>query len=154
MDVVHIPEKIRNQISKGFDELNDAYTLRCRRKSAASAPNSKLLDLTAFECYVNEIGLNSEDHPLHPILGIEILTFLLQDWAKLNNGLIMRAIISTGSEFTHLNFHVVRPNETYLDDDLESYDHPIMIWDSNESINNLSDLKLNIITPFRITGKL
>lgn len=154
IDTIQIPKKLGKQILQGFDTIYDAHTFRFLHKRASSVPTSKFPDLTGFECYVNEIGLNSDDHVHHTILGMEILIAVLNAWAKLDQGLVMRAILSAGSEFTHLTFHVVRSNEIYLDDDLESYNQPLMTCDSGSSINNLSDLKkIAFASPLKTEAK-
>lgn len=145
IEKISIPKKTLRRILQGFDSQTNAYTFRFLRKRALSAPKSKFSDMTGFECYVNEIGLNSEDHSHHTILGMEILIATLNDWTTRNQGLVLRGIISADPEFTYLTFHVVRPNETYLDDDLDSYDQPILMCDSGSSINNLFDFKKECI---------
>ncbi|QQS07104.1 MAG: hypothetical protein IPK50_09455 [Fibrobacterota bacterium] len=147
IDHVQIPKKIRNQIVQGFDSTSDAHTFRFLRKRALIAPKSTLPDLTGLECYVNEIGLNIDDHIHHTLLGMEILIAVLNDWKRLDQRLVMRAILSVSSEFTHLTFHVVRPKEPYLDDNIDSYDQPIMFCDSDSSIHNLADLKNTALAP-------
>lgn len=139
---IKIPEIIQRQIDQDFEVLSDAYTFRFLRKNALIAPRSRFPDLTGVECYANEMSVDREDHSHHCFLGLNISIAVLSAWAKQDKGLVLRSIVSESTEMTHLTFHVVRADEFYLADDLDSYPQPILVCDSDASISCIEDLQI------------
>lgn len=117
-----LPADLRNVIDSGFQETDGGYLIglfsRC-----AHTPYSvdKFLDRTGYECFLN--SLRTEDYFENNLLSCSLLIIhrIFDKWRQDRSDICLNAVLSISDSNYYIKFHVTRPDEKYLADDLESY---------------------------------
>ncbi|EUC17707.1 UNVERIFIED_ORG: hypothetical protein BDU10_7515 [Burkholderia sp. CF145] len=118
----------------GFVHHNGCYVLR-DLSATTNATRSTLGDSTGYECFVN--SLHIEDYEADQPLAQAILFVMqvFQIWNAAAPNKYLTAIVSAGEFSVVAKFHVKRPDEHWLSDNIEGYDDPVLSIDSNEDIS-------------------
>lgn len=122
------------QTSAKFISIEGCYFLDVLYHSRGNATKSAFSDATGYECFVNHLHID-RDSVTDAIASSLALAYLIDTKWKASDfmALTLRHIISLDETSSTYRCHVLRVNERWLADDLESYHDPILVIDSNGS---------------------
>lgn len=88
-------------------------------------------DRTGYECFINSIHI--DDYAESNWLGnaLQLSQRLLECWFGSQNSESLQVILSCGEFGAMVKAHVIRAGEIWLDDDLDSYDEPVLVATSD-----------------------
>jgi hypothetical protein len=97
-------------------------------------------DCTAYECFVNSVHVEVYEAGVPLIQAIQFVMRVLTVWNASTPRQTLIAIVSADELSVLVKFHVKRPAEQWLSDDIDGYDDPIM------SIESTEDIRLVLVT--------
>jgi hypothetical protein len=129
---------LRKLLEYDFVEEEGCIFLRNLYNSSVAGQLSFYPDRTGYECFVNHIHIDSyvkvDQKDLVMSLLNQGILYSFQLKNKLSNFYSyesFRIIVSFKNQECTVRFHKVRPNEEWLDENLEKYSEALMVIDSN-----------------------
>jgi hypothetical protein len=124
-------------VSCGFDVREDCYFLAALLTVATNVTKSNFQDCTGYECFVNSVHV--EDHDGDAPLGqaLEFVSRVFALWSASTSILILSSIVSVDEFSVVVKFHVKRPAEQWLSDNLEGYEDPVLSLESSEDLTEV-----------------
>lgn len=116
----------------GFVERDGCVFLASLESFQKHVSLKNFLDRTGYECFVNSI--HADDYVNADFLACarSYLFLVFEAWNKSGLPGILQGVIS-GDEFdATVKFHLLRPGETWLSDDLEGYAEAVLTVESND----------------------
>ncbi|MCZ7462798.1 hypothetical protein [Rhizobium rhizogenes] len=125
-------------LRSGFSRLGDCELLTGLLTRIQNAVPKDFSDAVGFECFVNSIHVEDydQDEPLSQ--AIVFVLELFKIWDEIKSHQILIAIISADEDSVVVRFHLNRPDQQWLNDDLEKYLDAILQVDSS---NDLTAIK-------------
>jgi hypothetical protein len=116
-----LPPALRYLVADRF--LTDAgcFFLEGLYRQKGNASRRSFQDEVGYECYVNHIHLDDFAQEDLLRLGLACMQEVGNNWARQSFAETLRVILSLEHDNCVLRFHVVRPGQSWLNDDLESY---------------------------------
>jgi len=138
-------EPTLNQIiDRGFEIRDNCYFLTALFPKNTNVTRTSFHDCTGYECFINKIHIEDYDDKSPISQAIQFIFHVFMAWRKFNQILILTSIISIskydidGSNVDRLavvvKFHIKRPTEQWLAEDIEGYEEPIMVIESSEDL--------------------
>ena len=121
---------LRSLIDQGLRNVKHCTILAAFANAARLHTVEDLQDRTGFECFVNHLHL--KDYVRGPMEAQLRQALLLLDELKrllraTGGGQNYEFIVGCNDDGCIVRFHTLRPSETYLDDDLESYSEDALL---------------------------
>jgi hypothetical protein len=121
-----LPVALSAVISEGFVSQGAYSFLRGLRNHPGNAIPSMFPDETGYECFVNHIHIDTHsDEPLP--LAMVFADKIGNAWASSGQSNSLRVIVSWNDTSCVVRCHVVRPHQSWLDENLEAYQHDA-VW--------------------------
>ena len=140
---VELHRDLAKIIEEGFSKVDGVVVFKATHRLAASADIDSFPDLTGYECFANHLHIEDYLTDGHNVDQEEKLLqgvgfcFCLESALKKFSIDNFRIIISFDGDSCNVRFHKVRPGETWLVDDLESYKEEALV------VLNTSEIKTN-----------
>jgi hypothetical protein len=118
----------------GFEQRDDCHLLRALLALAKDARRATFYDCTAYECFVNSVHVEDYENKIPLMQAIQFVTRVLTVWNTSAPRQTLIAIVSADELSVVVKFHVKRPTEQWLSENIEGYDDPVMSIESTEDI--------------------
>ena len=118
----------------GFERKDDCHLLRALLALAKDARRDTFYDRTAYECFVNSVHVEDYETRMPLIQAIQFAVRVLTVWNTSAPRLTLIAIVSADELSVGARFHVKRPTEQWLSENIGGYDDPVMSMESTEDI--------------------
>lgn len=121
-------------LESGFSRLGDCELLTGLLARIQNAGLKDFPDAVGFECFVNSIHIEDydQDEPLSQ--AIVFVRELFKTWYETKSHQILVAVISADDDSIVVRFHLNRPDQQWLNDDLERYLDAILQVDSSDDL--------------------
>jgi hypothetical protein len=119
----------------GFVTHDGCHVLR-GLSASTNATRSTLGDCTGYECFMNSLHIEDyeAEQPLAQAVLFAIQVFRV--WNLSEPTTCLTAIVSADEFSVVAKFHVKRPGEQWLSDNIEGYEDPVLSVDSDEDITS------------------
>lgn len=121
-------------VNCGFRVRGDCHFLAALLSVATNATRSDFQDCTGYECFVNSVHVEDHDDDTPLCQAIEFIVHVFAAWGASTSILELNAIISVDEFSVVAKFHVKRPAEQWLSDNIEGYEDPILCLESSEDL--------------------
>jgi len=101
----------------------------------ANVTRETFQDCTGYECFYNSIHVEDYDDKMPLLQAMLFVKEVFAVWNMSKPGARMNAIIRADACSVVVKFHVDRPEEKWLSDDIEGYESAILSIDSAEDLN-------------------
>ncbi|UEP37918.1 hypothetical protein LL998_18295 [Burkholderia ambifaria] len=91
-------------------------------------------DCTGYECFVNSLHVDDYDSVSPFTQAIMLVKEVFTVWNTIQRTVKLVAVVSADQFNVVTKFHVQRPGQQWLSDNINGYDDPVMSIDSNEDI--------------------
>ncbi|MFL9992071.1 hypothetical protein SAMN05444172_1898 [Burkholderia sp. GAS332] len=122
---------------EGFEQRDGCYFLRALLVLAIDTRRATFYDCTAYECFVNSVHVEDYDGKMPLMQAIQLVMRVLMIWNALAPTLTLLAIVSADELSVVVKFHVQRPTEQWLSENIEGYDDPVMSIESTEDTRSV-----------------
>ena len=116
----------------GFEQRDGCYFVRALLALARDARRATFYDCTAYECFVNSVHVEDYGGKMPLMQAIQLVMRVLTIWNTSAPTLTLVAIVSADELSVVVKFHVQRPTEQWLSENIEGYHDPIMSIESTE----------------------
>ncbi|MBR8330359.1 hypothetical protein KDW69_01710 [Burkholderia ambifaria] len=120
-------------VNKGFCQRDECYFLRALLGSA-NVTRGNFVDCTGYEYFVNSLHVDDYDSVSPFTQAIMLVKEVFAVWNTIQRTVKLVAVVSADQFNVVTKFHVQRPGEQWLSDNIDGYDDPVMSIDSNEDI--------------------
>ena len=128
---VSIPSSIADWNLLGepqLTEIGDSVLLKDQLKSTAHVALGVFQDRTGYECFINHVHKPYDSTRVSLQACVQFASRLQSELALIARGRPFQVILSISGKDCTVRFHQRRPNEVWLDDDLEEYvDEAILV---------------------------
>ncbi len=127
------PKPLKQLVHSGFIEVDGCCFLTELYQTETNVSSSDFPDKTGLECFINSFHL--EDYVAENWLpyALWLINQLFEKYARLFNPKLLTAIVTQDDLSCTLRFHLKRDGESWLDEDLDSYqEEAILVMDSSE----------------------
>jgi hypothetical protein len=121
----------------GFEQRDDCHVLGALLALAKHVRRATFYDCTAYECFVNSVHVEDYEPKLPLIQAIQFVMRVLTVWNASTPRLTLIAIVSADELSVVVKFHVKRPAEQWLSENIDGYDDPVMSIESTEDISSV-----------------
>lgn len=129
-----LPKELFDIAAKGFIEEGQCFILQHMASREKNVSISNFPDLTGYECFINCLHIDDYVGQDYLFWSLKFMDVVLNSWRAMNKEHKLRAIVSTDDLGAVIRFHVLRENENWLSDDLESYkEEAVLFMDSTQS---------------------
>ncbi|MCP3657429.1 MAG: hypothetical protein GY734_14675 [Herbaspirillum sp.] len=130
--VTSLKPALRSIVDRGFDVREGCYFLGALLPTATNVTKSSFQDCTGYECFVN--SLHIEDYDDNNLLSqaIQLASDIFAAWRADMPDLPLISIVSVDETSVVVKFHVKRPTEQWLSENLDGYEDPIMLMESSK----------------------
>lgn len=118
--------------SGGFREATEGIVLDALSQRTAHVRADDFLDRTGFECFVNSIHIDDYVGTNYMATAFLLVDACLARWREQRLPGTMRALVSCNEFGAIAKFHLARETESLLAEDLEGYEDPILVVDSDD----------------------
>ncbi|RAM62006.1 hypothetical protein RB25_23750 [Herbaspirillum rubrisubalbicans] len=130
--ITSLKPALRAIVDRGFDVREDCYFLAALLPTATNVTKSSFQDCTGYECFVNSVHIEDYDDNNLLSQAIQFVSDIFATWRALTSDLPLISIVSVDESSVVVKFHVKRPTEQWLSENLEGYEDPIMLMESSE----------------------
>jgi hypothetical protein len=137
MVVERLNPALKAIVDRGFNVRDGCYFLAALLPAAKNVTRDSFPDRTGYECFVNSIHVEDYDDkaPLRQAIQLVIRTFAA--WRASEPTLTLLSIVSVDEYSVVVKFHVKRPAERWLSENIEGYEDPILSVESYEDLVGL-----------------
>ncbi|HWG45496.1 MAG TPA: hypothetical protein VN688_22220 [Gemmataceae bacterium] len=115
-----LPVALSDLINAGFVTQGACSFLRGLCAHRGNAIPSMFPDETGYECFINHIHIDT--HSAKPLpLAMVFADKIGEAWVSLGSRNSLRVIVSCNDTGSVVRCHVVRPHQSWLDENLEAY---------------------------------
>ncbi|WP_143219491.1 hypothetical protein [Achromobacter xylosoxidans] len=123
------PEKLFDMLRSGFSIENECVFLASLATKRRNVSGDNFPDKTGWECFVNSIHIDDYCTSAYVLNSIIFLDDLFKKWRERKEG-VLQAIVSSDEFGAIVKFHLLRDGESWVDQNLEKYEDPILVVDS------------------------
>jgi len=141
---IFLSRELTEIFDDGFVRAEGCTFFKRLYNSSVSGRLSLYSDRTGYECFVNHVHIDSyveadEDNSSMHLLdhGVSLCLLLKEKLEESYPREPFRLILAFENQDCSLRFHKIRPNENWIDDNLENYSEAIMVLDAHENIRML-----------------
>lgn len=127
-----LPPELLEISTDGFREADGCVVLDALFRRGVNAGVDDFPDRTGFECFVNSIHIDDYVDARYLSTAFLFVDACLARWRKQGLSGTMRAIVSCDEFGANVKFHLAREAESWLAEDLEGYEDPILVVDSDD----------------------
>lgn len=127
----------------GFTVRENCYFLAALFPQAQNVTKASFPDCTGYESFVNSLHIEDYDDTAPLSQAIQFVMHVFFAWRASVPTLTLTSIVSADEFIVVVKFHVKRPGEQLISDNIEDYEDSIMLVDSSE------DLDANLARLFR-----
>lgn len=122
-----VPLELEEHIQEGVTLSNDALVFSANLKVQHDTPTDRFVDLTGYECFINEINVDGylNNPSFKELLEVSIACVKhIENLLKDEEQKIKIICSVSNDEFltSTIRFHIVREKEEWLSDDINSYE--------------------------------
>lgn len=129
-----LPDELNSIINEGFFERDGCFFSKNLIDYCTSASPEYFQDSVGFECFVNSLHIEDYVKGNYLDYAISFSNALLEAWQRFSSDKKLNVIILPNDFGVTIKFHLIRPNETWLSEDLEEYEDPVLA--TNEIISS------------------
>jgi hypothetical protein len=118
----------------GFEVRDDCHFLAAIFPSVKNANKNSFPDCTGYESFVNSVHIEDYDDAAPLCQAIQFVDHVFTVWRASVQNLTLMAIVSADDSSVVVKFHVKRPAERWLSENIEGYEDPIMSGESFENV--------------------
>jgi hypothetical protein len=118
-------------VDGGFDVRGDCHFLAVLLEKSRSVARENFDDCTGYECFVNSVHVEDFDAKAPILQAILFIDAVFDAWGARMSGLNLVGIVSADEFSVVVKFHVDRTGESWVSDNVEGYEDPILIVDSS-----------------------
>lgn len=138
-DLVNLPEDLVGIIDQGFLAEDDCIFLRSLYVLDRNVKKLDFPDSTGYECFVNHIHIDDYVDDNYLKYSFSFVEKLFSMWRHFDGNKTIRAIISCDDFGAVVRFHILRDDETWINDDLECSIQPVLYIDSHHAVKELAN---------------
>jgi len=127
---------LREIAENGFVHDDECYILR-KLSRTTNAKRTNFDDCTGYECFINSLHIEDYDSESPFAQARLFVAQVFRTWITANPAIPLRAIVSADEFSVVVKFHVRRPGEQWLSDDIDGYEDPVLSIDSDEDVTPL-----------------
>jgi hypothetical protein len=127
------PKELKQLVHSGFIEVESCCFLKYLYHKETNVSPADFPDKTGLECFINSFHLEDYVEENWLPYALWVINQLFEKYANLFNHNLLTAIVTQDDLSCTLRFHLKREEESWLDEDLDSYkEEAILVIDSNE----------------------
>ena len=132
---VRLPKSLLGTIKSGFIVTNGCFFVTALYDKPRNVTLAAFPDQTGFECCVNHFHIDDyvKDDAKQLCLALALIDKIKKKWSQWDYcKLPIEFIVSINKSSSVLKFHVIRPGQQFMDEDLENYeDDAVLICNFN-----------------------
>jgi len=117
---------LRSLLDAGFVERDEVVVFRALADRPTNARFDGFPDLTGYECFVNGASLDQFVDRDFLLQGLRLMEAFEREWTSAFADRPVVAILGGAGPSTTFRFHLSRPDQSWLADDLEGYRQPML----------------------------
>lgn len=121
-------------VDRGFNVREGCYFLAALLPAAKNATRDSFADRTGYECFVNSIHVEDYDSKAPLCQAIQFVICAFSVWRASVPALTLMSVVSADEFSVVVKFHVKRPAEQWLSENIEGYEDPILSVESSEGL--------------------
>lgn len=121
-------------VNRGFDVREGCYFLAALLPAAKNVTRDSFPDRTGYECFVNSIHVEDYDSKAPLCQAIRFVICAFSAWRASVPNLTLMSVVSADEFSVVVKFHVKRPAEQWLSENIEGYEDPILSVESSEDL--------------------
>jgi hypothetical protein len=130
-----LPDELARILGDGMRVVNDCLVVgKSDVVPRLDSVRAAVMDKTGYECFVNHVHLKEREDSA-AVLGhaVAFCKRVSVEAVSVAPGRSVRFIISKNGNDWTVHFHILRPDESYISDDLEGYaEDAVLVLDSTE----------------------
>jgi hypothetical protein len=130
---LELPIDLAKIVHSPFDEINHCFLLRSLNLKYTNAKLSDFPDKTGFEAFINHFHLDDFVSDEFLEYSFKVIHEVFANYHSHFTTPLIQAIVSINSSGCSIRFHALRPNEVWLDNNLESYEEDALLVMNSES---------------------
>jgi len=133
-----LPDELNSIINEGFFEHDGCFFSKKLMSYCLSASPEYFQDNVGFECFVNSLHIDDYVKGNYLDYSISFSNALFKAWQSFSLDKELNVIILPNDFGVAIKFHLIRPNETWLSEDLEAYEDPVLTTNEIISSNSIA----------------
>jgi hypothetical protein len=125
---------LRAMVDARFNNKDGCYFLAALVSAAKSVTKENFHDRTGYECFVNSIHVEDYDNNDPLSQAIQFVEEIFNVWRESTSNMTLLAIVSADEFSVVVKFHVKRPAERWLSENIGNYTDPVMLFESSEDV--------------------
>jgi hypothetical protein len=121
-------------VDRGFNVREGCYFLAALLPAAKNVTRDSFPDRTGYECFVNSIHVEDYDNKAPLCQAIQFVICAFSAWRAAVPALTLMSVVSADEFSVVVKFHVKRPAEQWLSENIEGYEDPILSVESSEDL--------------------
>jgi hypothetical protein len=121
-------------VEKGFETSDSCHFLAALFSKTMNVTRANFPDCTGYECFVNSIHIEDYDNKNPLCQAIKFISCVFEAWRTSMPALKLVSIISVDEFSVVVKFHTKRPEENWLNENIEKYENPVMSIESSENL--------------------
>lgn len=130
LDGKKLPTELSKLIASGFHVRDNHTFLVSLSKIDTNVSADDFPDKTGYECFINSVYIDDYVESDYLAFAFLFLKELFNEWDKFGSNEVLRAIISFDEFGALIKFHIARKGESWISEELESYEESILVTDS------------------------
>lgn len=118
----------------GFDAREGCHFLAALLPAVKNVTRDSFPDCTGYECFVNSIHVEDYDDKAPLSQAIQFVACVFAAWRASVPTLTLTSVVSADEFSVVVKFHVKRPAEQWLSENIEGYEDPTMSVESSEDL--------------------
>jgi hypothetical protein len=124
-----LPRELLNNVKEGFLKINNCIFLKHQYDLCKHVTQDDFPDEVGYECFVNHIHIDNYVNNNLLTVGILLLQELGNSWLSQDIEGVLRLILSIDETSCVVRCHLLRSDQLWLADDLESFQDAILFED-------------------------
>ena len=131
---VMLPAELLSIVEQGFEIRQNCALLVAQIPGGSNASLKDFPDRTGYECFINSFHIDDYVDGNFVEVAYAFAKALLNLWRQSQYFEVGQVIVAETEFGSIVKFHLLRAGESWLDDDLETYDVGILVLDSSCAI--------------------
>lgn len=116
----------------GFCSEDGCFFLKKCFEVDTNVSRKDFFDKTGYECFINSINIDDYVDSNYLEYGVLFVRNVFSLWNSFEKNKKFISIVSLSDFGLKVKFHLARPDERWLDENLEGYENSILVVDSSE----------------------
>ncbi len=127
---------LKSLLDKGFTNQDGCWLLSGCLEATRSVSLSDFPDRTGYEAFVNSVHIDGDVQENGIVQALEFINEVFNAWKFSKRSKNFVAIISADEDSTVVKFHMKRPSEYWLSNNIDGYLDAILVAESTDDVSD------------------